>query len=104
MKVRMFDGRRLVLAVTGSISAYKAVDLASKLTQAGALVDVILTESAQQFVSALTFQSVTGRPVYTDLWQSVTGGALPTHIAHVAWRTTPTCWRSSRPPPTASRG
>ncbi|XWX03541.1 bifunctional phosphopantothenoylcysteine decarboxylase/phosphopantothenate--cysteine ligase CoaBC [Aggregatilineales bacterium SYSU G02658] len=83
MKLRVFDGRRLVLAVTGSISAYKVVDLASKLTQAGALVDVILTESAQQFVSALTFQSVTGRPVYTDLWQSVSGGALPTHIAHV---------------------
>lgn len=83
MTLRVFDGRRIVLAVTGSISVYKAVDLASKLTQAGALVDVILTDAAQQFVSALTFRAVTGRAVYTDLWESTPSDALPTHIAHV---------------------
>jgi len=76
--------KRIVLAVTGSIAVYKSVDLASKLTQAGALVDVIMTDSAQRFVSPLTFQSVTGRPVYTSLWQSAdANGGLPTHIAHV---------------------
>jgi len=65
--------------VTGSIAAYKAVDLASRLTQAGALVDVILTEAAQKFVSPLTFRSVTGRPAYTDadLW------GQEAHILHV---------------------
>lgn len=65
--------------MTGSIAAYKAVDLASRLTQAGALVDVILTESAQKFVSPLTFRSVTGRPAYTDadLWRQ------EAHILHV---------------------
>lgn len=79
----LLHGKRIVLGVTGSIAAYKAVDLASKLTQAGALVDVILTAAAQQFVTALTFQAVTGRAVYTDLWQTDGGGSLPTHIAHV---------------------
>jgi phosphopantothenoylcysteine decarboxylase / phosphopantothenate---cysteine ligase len=81
--ITIFDGKRILLGVTGSIAVYKAVDLASKLTQAGALVDVIMTEAAQQFVTALTFQAVTGRPVYKDLWKAESSGALPTHIAHV---------------------
>jgi phosphopantothenoylcysteine decarboxylase/phosphopantothenate--cysteine ligase len=62
------SGRRIVLGVTGSIACYKAADLASKLTQAGALVDVILTESAQKFISPLTFRSLTGRAVFTDMY------------------------------------
>ncbi|MFN8528346.1 MAG: bifunctional phosphopantothenoylcysteine decarboxylase/phosphopantothenate--cysteine ligase CoaBC [Anaerolineae bacterium] len=82
-RITLFEGRRIILGVTGSIAAYKAVDLASKLTQAGALVDVIMTEAAQQFVTPLTFRAVTGRGVYTDMWQTDGAGALPTHIAHV---------------------
>ncbi len=68
------------MGVTGSIAAYKGVDLASKLTQAGAIVDVVLTESACKFISPLTFQSVTGRKASTeaDLW----GGEG--HVVHVA--------------------
>ena len=66
-----------MLGVTGSIACYKAVDLASKLTQAGALVDVILTESAQKFVTPLTFRSVTGRPCFSDMW------SLDDHVRHV---------------------
>lgn len=81
--ITIFKDKHIVLGVTGSIACYKAVDLASKLTQAGALVDVILTEGAQQFVTPLTFQAVTGRPVYTNMWQSDSVEALPTHIAHV---------------------
>ncbi len=75
----LFNGKHILLGVTGSIAAYKAADLASKLTQQGAQVDVILTASAQKFVTALTFQSVTGRKAYTDadLW----GGEA--HILHV---------------------
>ncbi|HKZ54293.1 MAG TPA: bifunctional phosphopantothenoylcysteine decarboxylase/phosphopantothenate--cysteine ligase CoaBC [Anaerolineales bacterium] len=71
--------RRILLGVTGSIAAYKAADLASKLAQAGARVDVILTEAAERFVSALTFQSVTGRRAFreTDLWGS------EAHVLHV---------------------
>jgi len=82
-RMTVLDGKRIILGVTGSIAAYKAADLASKLTQAGATVDVILTEAAQRFITPLTFQAVTGRPVYTDLWQTDMGGGLPTHIAHV---------------------
>ena len=71
--------KRILLGVTGSIAAFKAADLASKLTQAGALVDVILTPSAEKFVTPLTFQSVTGRRAYTeaDLWGS------EAHVLHV---------------------
>ena len=54
--ITVFQGRRILLGVTGSIAAYKSVDLASKLTQAGALVDVILTESAARFVTPLAFR------------------------------------------------
>lgn len=74
-----FRNKRIVLGVTGSIAAYKAVDLASKLAQAGALVDVILTQSAIEFVSPLTFQSVTGQPAFTeaDLWGS------QGHVLHI---------------------
>lgn len=72
--------KRIILGVTGSIAAYKAADIASKLTQAGAVVDVVLTESACKFVSPLTFQSVTGRKasIEVDLW----GGEG--HVVHVA--------------------
>jgi phosphopantothenoylcysteine decarboxylase/phosphopantothenate--cysteine ligase len=62
--------KHIILGVTGSIACYKAADLASKLTQSGAMVDVILTAAAQQFITPLTFQSVTGRRAYidADLW------------------------------------
>jgi phosphopantothenoylcysteine decarboxylase/phosphopantothenate--cysteine ligase len=79
MGMSIFSGKHIILGVTGSIAAYKAADLASKLTQAGAQVDVILTESAQKFVTPLTFQSVTGRRAYTDsdLWGN------EAHVLHV---------------------
>ncbi|MBI4338370.1 MAG: bifunctional phosphopantothenoylcysteine decarboxylase/phosphopantothenate--cysteine ligase CoaBC [Chloroflexi bacterium] len=62
------EGKRVVLGVTGSIACYKAVDLASKLVQVGASVDVIMTGAAAQFVTPLTFRSITHRPVVTDLF------------------------------------
>ena len=79
MPSRPLQNRRIVLGVTGSIAAYKAADLASKLAQAGAQVDTILTHAATQFVTPLTFQSVTGRRAYTDdeLWGS------EAHVLHV---------------------
>jgi phosphopantothenoylcysteine decarboxylase/phosphopantothenate--cysteine ligase len=71
--------KHILLGVTGSIAAYKAADLASKLTQAGARVDGILTPAAEKFITPLTFQSVTGRKAFTDadLW----GGQA--HVLHV---------------------
>jgi len=79
MTEKYLDQKNILLGVTGSIAAYKAADLASKLTQAGALVDVILTPSACEFISPLTFQSVTGRPAFTDkaLW------GAEAHVLHV---------------------
>lgn len=77
--IPLLEGRRLLLGVTGSIAAYKAAELASCLTQAGAQVDVVLTEAAQHFVTGLTFQSLTGRRAFTeaDLWGS------EAHVLHV---------------------
>ncbi len=82
--IQILQDKHVLLGVSGSIACYKAVDLASKLTQAGAIVDVIMTQAAQKFVTPLAFQSVTGRGVYTDMWDAPTSmDALPTHIAHV---------------------
>ena len=59
-------GKHIVLGVTGSIACYKALDLASKLVQAGAMVDTIMSYGATQFVTPLAFRSITHRPVVTD--------------------------------------
>ena len=67
------EGKRVVLGVSGGIAAYKVADLASKLTQAGALVDVIMTAAAQKFVTPMTFSALTHRPVRTDLFESWLG-------------------------------
>ena len=73
------SAKRIILGVSGSIAAYKAADLASKLAQAGAQVDTILTGAATRFVTPLTFQSVTGRRAYTDddLW------GAEAHVLHI---------------------
>ena len=78
-RMTVLNGKHILLGVTGSIAAFKAADLASKLTQLGAQVDVILTSAAEKFITPLTFQSVTGRRAYTDadLW----GGEA--HILHI---------------------
>ena len=62
-------GKTVVLGVTGSIAAYKAAELASQLTQAGARVEVIMTEAASEFITPLTFRSITGRPVVTKMFE-----------------------------------
>jgi len=56
------------LGITGGIAAYKAADIASKLTQAGVRVEVIMTESATKFIAPLTLRSITGRPVVTNMF------------------------------------
>ncbi len=64
----MLRDRTVVLGVTGSIAAYKAAEIASQLTQAGARVNVVMTEGATQFVSPLMFRALTGRPVVTEMF------------------------------------
>lgn len=82
-KIAIFEDKRIILGVCGSIAVYKAVDLASKLWQAGARLDIIMTEAAQRFVSPLSFEAVSGGPVYSDMWRAEASGGLPSHIAHI---------------------
>jgi phosphopantothenoylcysteine decarboxylase/phosphopantothenate--cysteine ligase len=65
----MLTDKIVVLGITGSIAAYKAAELASKLTHAGVRVDVVMTEAAQKFISPLTLRSLTRRPVASDIWE-----------------------------------
>jgi len=62
--------RHIVLGVTGSIAVYKAVDLASKLTQAGAVLNAIMTPEATKFVAPITFHGVSGRRAHWDMWDA----------------------------------
>ena len=63
-------GYEVLLGVTGGIACYKSADLVSRLVQAGAGVTVAMTDSAEQFVAPLTFQTLSARPVYRSLWQA----------------------------------
>ena len=71
--------KRILLAVSGGIAAYKAIDLTSKLTQAGYEVRVMLTENAQEFVTPLAFQAISRNPVYTNTFKEEN----PAEIQHV---------------------
>jgi len=80
-------GKTVVLGVTGSIAAYKAADLASKLVQAGAVVDVVITTAAAEFVGKSTFEALTHRPVTTGSWEAHS----ELSIDHVALATKADC-------------
>lgn len=73
------NGKRIVLGVTGGVAAYKACELARLLGKAGASVDVVMTEAATRFVAPLTFQALTGRPVFASLWEA----PLENGMAHI---------------------
>ena len=79
----LLDGKKILLGVTGGIAAYKAADLCSKLVQAGAQVDVILTEAAAKFVAPLTFSALSGRPARVDMWTEPGGQPIP-HVQMAA--------------------
>jgi len=76
---RALQGREILVGVTGGIAAYKAAHLVSLLAQEGAAVSVVMTEHAQRFVGPLTFQALSRRPVYTDLFAE--GAYEADHIA-----------------------
>ncbi len=80
----VLKGKRILLGVCGSIAAFKAVALASQLTQAGAEVDAILTPDAQRFVTPLSFSSVTQRPAYAELYTPTAGRILHVDLAEEA--------------------
>ena len=75
---------RILLGVTGGIAAYKSPDLVRRLMERGADVQVVMTQNAQRFVSASTFQAVSGRPTRTDLWDSAAEAAMG-HIELARW-------------------
>lgn len=72
-------GKKLVLGVTGGVAAYKAAELTRLLGKAGAEVHVVLTEAGARFVTAVTFQALSGNPVWTDLWD----GRMANNMAHI---------------------
>ena len=79
-RISLLDGKQIVLGVTGGIAAYKSADLASRLVQAGARVDVVMTAGAVEFVKPLTFQALTRRPVALEMFTLL----QETEIGHVS--------------------
>ena len=78
------QGKRILLGVTGGIAAYKSPDLVRRLRERGAEVQVVMTKAAAEFVTPMTFQAVSGRPVRTDLWDSAAEAAMG-HIELARW-------------------
>ncbi|MBL8444233.1 MAG: bifunctional phosphopantothenoylcysteine decarboxylase/phosphopantothenate--cysteine ligase CoaBC [Zoogloeaceae bacterium] len=72
-------GRKLVVAVTGGVAAYKAAELVRLLGKAGADVHVVLTDAGSRFVTAVTFQALSGNTVWSDLWDP----RMPNNMAHI---------------------
>src|SRR5438067_2757509 len=75
----MIEAKKIVLGVTGSIAAFKAADLASRLTRQGADVFVVMTADAQRFITPLAFRTLSRHPVVTDLYDEEEGWK-PTHV------------------------
>ena len=71
--------KKIILGISGGIAAYKAPELARQLMQEGASVQVVMTEAAQQFVTPVTMQALTGNPVYLSQWDS----SIPNNMAHI---------------------
>ena len=77
--MNVLKGRRIVLGVSGGIAAYKAAELVRLLVKAGADVHVVLSEGGARFVTAVTFQALSGNTVWTDLWDA----RMPNNMAHI---------------------
>ncbi|TLY61582.1 MAG: bifunctional phosphopantothenoylcysteine decarboxylase/phosphopantothenate--cysteine ligase CoaBC [Gammaproteobacteria bacterium] len=78
------QGKRILLGVTGGIAAYKSPDLVRRLRERGAEVQVVMTAAAREFVTPMTFQAVSGRPVRTELWDAAAEAAMG-HIELARW-------------------
>jgi phosphopantothenoylcysteine decarboxylase / phosphopantothenate---cysteine ligase len=80
MSERMdLQGRHIVLGLSGGVACFKSAELARELIKAGATVQVVMTEAAQQFITAVTMQALTGRPVVTSQWDA----RAPANMAHI---------------------
>ena len=76
-------GKHLVLGLSGGIACYKAAELCRALIKAGATVQVVMTEAAGQFITPVTMQAISGRPVYSSQWDSRSAGGVSNSMAHI---------------------
>ena len=76
-------GRHIVLGLSGGIACYKAAELARALVKAGATVQVVMTEAAEQFITAVTMQALSGRPVFTSAWDTRDADGVANNMAHI---------------------
>lgn len=83
MMRRDLDGRHIVLGLSGGIACFKAAELVRELTRAGATVQVVMTPAAEQFITALTMQALSGRPVFTSAWDSRPADGIANNMAHI---------------------
>lgn len=77
------DGKHIVLGLSGGIACYKAAELCRALIKAGATVQVVMTEAAEQFITPVTMQALSGRPVFTSQWDSRASGGQDNNMAHI---------------------
>ena len=83
-RMNKLDNKKILMGVSGGIAVYKIATLVSQMKQAGADVKVIMTKNAQKFVTPLTFQTLSANPVYTDMFDSVSGIDV-NHITLAKW-------------------
>ena len=76
-------GRHVLLGLSGGIACYKAADLVRELVKAGATVQVVMTQAAEQFIGAATLQALSGRPVFTSLWDTRPAAGIANSMAHI---------------------
>ena len=82
--MRFMRGKHIVLGVTGGIAAYKSAELARRLVERGAEVQVVMTAAAREFIAPLTFQALTGKAVRESLWDAAAEAAMG-HIELARW-------------------
>jgi len=76
-------GKHIVLGLTGGIACYKSAELCRALIKAGAMVQVVMTEAAEQFITAVTLQALSGRPVFTSQWDARTAAGVDNNMPHI---------------------
>ncbi|MCY7369842.1 MAG: bifunctional phosphopantothenoylcysteine decarboxylase/phosphopantothenate--cysteine ligase CoaBC, partial [Polaromonas sp.] len=77
------SGRHIVLGLSGGIACYKGAELCRELIKAGASVQVVMTEAAEQFITPVTMQALSGRPVFTSQWDSRAAADVANNMAHI---------------------
>ena len=76
-------GKHIVLGLSGGIACYKAAELCRALVKQGATVQVVMTEAAEHFITAVTLQALSGRPVFTSQWDARTAGGVDNNMPHI---------------------